>query len=85
MKSRTLFAWVISALIHASVLVTVGALTLAGGRPAKPGVTEMVVSLAPPAEKPAAPPAPAKAAPAPTPKPEPWELGEHGAGALLRR
>ena len=71
MKSRTLFAWVISALIHASVLVTVGALTLAGGRPAKPGVTEMVVSLAPPAEKPAAPPAPAKAAPAPTPKPEP--------------
>lgn len=72
MKSRTLFAWIASALIHASVLVTVGALTLAGGRPAKPGVTEMVVNLsAPPAEKPAAPPAPAKPEPAPKPEPKP--------------
>ena len=72
MTSRTLFAWVASALIHASVLVTVGALTLAGGRPSKPGVTEMVVNLsAPPAEKPAAPPAPAKPEPAPKPEPEP--------------
>ncbi|KGD59900.1 ferric siderophore transport system periplasmic binding protein [Alcanivorax jadensis T9] len=72
MTSRTLFAWVASALIHASVLVTVGALTLAGGRPSKPGVTEMVVNLsAPPAEKPAAPPAPAKPEPAPKPEPKP--------------
>lgn len=72
MNSRTLFAWVVSALIHASVLVTVGALTLAGGRPSKPGVTEMVVNLsAPPAEKPAAPPAPAKPKPAPKPEPKP--------------
>ena len=72
MTSRTLFAWVASALIHASVLVTVGALTLAGGRPSKPGVTEMVVNLsAPPAEKPAAPPAPAKPDPAPKPEPKP--------------
>lgn len=72
MKSRTLFAWVASALIHASVLVTVGALTLAGGRPSPPGVTEMVVNLsAPPAEKPSAPPAPAKPEPAPKPEPKP--------------
>jgi protein TonB len=72
MTSRTLFAWVASVLIHASVLVTVGALTLAGGRPSKPGVTEMVVNLsAPPAEKPAAPPAPAKPEPAPKPEPKP--------------
>jgi len=69
MTSRTLFAWVASALIHASVLVTVGALTLAGGRPSKPGVTEMVVNLS--AEKPAAPPAPAKPEPAPKPEPKP--------------
>ena len=72
MTSRTLFAWVASVLIHASVLVTVGALTLAGGRPSKPGVTEMVVNLsAPPAEKPAAPPALAKPEPAPKPEPKP--------------
>lgn len=72
MSSRTLFAWVASALVHVSVLVTVSAFTLAGGRPAKPGVTEMVVNLsAPPAEKPAAPPAPAKLKPAPKPEPKP--------------
>ncbi|MED5388151.1 MAG: TonB family protein [Pseudomonadota bacterium] len=72
MTSRTVFAWVASALIHASVLITVGALTLAGGRPAKPGVTEMVINLsAPPAEKPAAPPAATPPKPAPTPEPKP--------------
>ena len=63
MNSRTLFAWVASALIHASVLVTVGALTLAGGRPAQPGVTEIAINLS-------APPAPTQTV-APQPAPQP--------------
>ena len=52
MKPRNLTAWIVSILVHVSVLVTVGAMTLAGGRPAKPGVSEIAINLsAPPAPK----------------------------------
>ncbi len=65
MNTRTLLAWGLSIVVHASVLVTVGALTLAGGRPAQPGVTEIAINLS-------APPAPAPAvAPQPRPQPKP--------------
>lgn len=65
MNKRTLLAWGLSIVVHASVLVTVGALTLAGGRPAQPGVTEIAINLsAPPAQAPTT-------APQPTPKPQP--------------
>lgn len=69
MNKRTLTAWGLSIVIHASVLITVGALTLAGGRPTQPGVTEMVINLsAPPAQAPAVAPQPV-AQPQPQPKP----------------
>ena len=75
MNARTLLSWSLSILVHASVIVTVGALTLAGGRPAKPGVTEIAINLsAPPAPVPAAAPVqpkPVAPAPKPTPKPKP--------------
>ncbi len=70
MKPRNLTAWIVSILVHVSVLVTVGAMTLAGGRPAKPGVSEIAINLsAPPAPKAAAPAPQPKAQPAPQPKP----------------
>lgn len=69
MNTRTLISWSVSILVHASVLLTVGALTLAGGRPEQPGVTEIAINLsAPPAPAPAAAPEPA---PQPKPKPKP--------------
>ncbi len=72
MKPRNLTAWIVSILVHVSVLVTVGAMTLAGGRPAKPGVSEIAINLsAPPAPKAAAPAPQPKAQPAPQPKPKP--------------
>ncbi|MEQ3725144.1 energy transducer TonB [Alcanivorax sp.] len=72
MKPRNLTAWIVSILVHVSVLVTVGAMTLAGGRPAKPGVSEIAINLsAPPAPKAAAPAPKPKAQPAPQPKPKP--------------
>ena len=72
MKPRNLTAWIVSILVHVSVLVTVGAMTLAGGRPAKPGVSEIAINLsAPPAPKAAAPTPQPKAQPAPQPKPKP--------------
>ncbi|EDX89499.1 MULTISPECIES: energy transducer TonB [unclassified Alcanivorax] len=65
-------AWIVSILVHVSVLFTVGAMTLAGGRPAKPGVSEIAINLsAPPAPKAAAPAPQPKAQPAPQPKPKP--------------
>lgn len=70
MNKRTLLAWSLSIAVHAGVLVTVGVLTLAGGRPAQPGVTEIAINLsAPPAPAPAAAPA-APPQPAPAPKPK---------------
>ncbi|MAY12125.1 MAG: energy transducer TonB [Alcanivorax sp.] len=76
-KPRLILAWTLALLAHASLLLTIESLTLAGGRPARPGVqqavtlnlaqkpTESAVSTAPE-------PAPeAKPQPEPTPKPEP--------------
>ncbi|BAP14886.1 ferric siderophore transport system periplasmic binding protein [Alcanivorax sp. NBRC 101098] len=72
MKPRNLTAWIVSILIHVSVLVTVGAMTLAGGRPAKPGVSEIAINLsAPPAPKAAPKSIPPKAQPAPQPRVKP--------------
>jgi len=69
MNKRTLLAWGLSIVVHASVLVSVGVLTLAGGRPAQPGVTEIAINLsAPPAPAPKVTP---QAAPEPKPKPKP--------------
>ena len=71
MNTRTLLAWGLSIVVHASVLVTVGALTLAGGRPSQPGVTEIAINLAaPPAPSPTVAPQPAPTPP-PTPKARP--------------
>jgi protein TonB len=72
MKPRNLTAWIVSILVHVSVLVTVGAMTLAGGRPAKPGVSEIAINLsAPPAPKTAPKSIPPKAQPAPQPRVKP--------------
>ena len=80
MKPRILTAWIVSILVHVSVLVTVGAMTLAGGRPAKPGVSEIAINLsAPPAPKAAAPAPQPKAQPAPQPKPKPKPKPKDGA------
>ncbi|WP_372654233.1 energy transducer TonB [Alcanivorax borkumensis] len=72
MKPRNFTAWIVSILVHVSVLVTVGAMTLAGGRPAKPGVSEIAINLsAPPAPKTAPKSIPPKAQPAPQPRVKP--------------
>lgn len=72
MKLRNLSAWGLSLAIHASALITVGAMTLAGGRPAQPGVTEIAITLAaPPAPQPAAPAAQPRAVAKPAAKPAP--------------
>lgn len=66
-KPRLILAWSLAIAAHAVLLVGVGSMTLAGGRPAKPGQQQAVtLSLA---QKPGD--SPVATAPAPAPKPEP--------------
>ncbi|MFP1681153.1 energy transducer TonB [Alloalcanivorax sp. C16-1] len=76
-KPRLILAWTLALLAHGAFLVGIESLTLAGGRPAKPGVEQAVtLSLAqkPTTDTVSTAPQPApepKPAPKPEPKPEP--------------
>ncbi|EKF75805.1 ferric siderophore transport system periplasmic binding protein [Alcanivorax hongdengensis A-11-3] len=69
-----IIAWTLAILAHGALLITLGSMTLAGGRPSKPGVQEMTLNLAAQAPAPKAAPQPKPEphhAPKPKPKPRP--------------
>ena len=68
-KPRVILAWSLALAAHAVLLVGVGSMTLAGGRPAKEGQQQAVtLNLA---QKPSDSPVATAPEPAPKPQPEP--------------
>lgn len=72
-RSRRIISWAIAIAAHAVLLISLGSLTLAGGRPAKPGAQRAVTLnlSAGPVQRAQAAPAPPKPESKPRPKPEP--------------